>query len=104
MLGTIAGDVIGSPYERARIKHTSFPLFSIWSRFTDDTVLTIATAHALLTRRPYGEVYHDFGVRYPNAGYGGSFRKGLLRDDRAPYGSFRNRSAMRRAAAGLALT
>ena len=44
MLGTIAGDVIGSIYEVARIKHTDFPLFSAKSRFTDDSVLTIAFA------------------------------------------------------------
>jgi ADP-ribosylglycohydrolase len=45
MLGTIAGDAIGSVYEGARIKHADFPLFSSWSTFTNDTVLTIATAH-----------------------------------------------------------
>ena len=71
MLGTIAGDVIGSVYEVDRIKHTDFPLFSSWSRFTDDTVLTVATAHALLTGQPYADAYHEFGNRYPGAGYGG---------------------------------
>ena len=77
MLGTIAGDVIGSVYEVERIKHTDFPLFSSWSRFTDDTVLTVATAHALLTGQPYADAYHEFGNRYPGAGYGGTFRKWL---------------------------
>jgi ADP-ribosylglycohydrolase len=103
MLGTIAGDIIGSPYEGARIKHTSFPLFSTWSRFTDDTVLTIATAHALLSGRRYSDVYHDFGTRYPRAGYGGAFRAWLSRGDRAPYGSFGNGAAMRVGPVGLAM-
>ena len=103
MLGTIAGDVIGSIYEGDRIKDTGFPLFSRWSRFTDDTVLTIATAQALLTGRPYGDVYHDFGSRYPHAGYGGAFRQWLSRGDRLPYGSFGNGSAMRVGPVGLAM-
>jgi ADP-ribosylglycohydrolase len=103
MLGTIAGDVIGSIYERRRIKHTDFPLFSTESRFTDDTVLSVATAHALLTGQSYADAYHEFGNRYPRAGYGGGFRHWLSRDDRAPYGSFGNGSAMRVGPVGLAM-
>ena len=103
MLGTIAGDVIGSPYEVDRIKHTDFPLFSTWSRFTDDSVLTIATAHALLTGQPYADAYYDFGNRYPNAGYGGTFRRWLSLPDRKPYNSFGNGSAMRVGPVGLAM-
>ena len=104
MLGTIAGDVIGSIYEVARIKHTDFPLFSAKSRFTDDSVLTVATAHALLTGQPYADAYHEFGNRYPRAGYGGAFRGWLVRDDLAPYGSFGNGSAMRVGPVGLAMS
>jgi ADP-ribosylglycohydrolase len=48
MIGAIAGDVIGSVYESAPTKSLSFPLFAPASRFTDDTVLTIATAWAIL--------------------------------------------------------
>ena len=103
MLGSIAGDVIGSVYEVARIKHTDVPLFSPNSRFTDDSVLTVATAHALLTGQPYADAYHEFGNRYPRAGYGGAFRGWLVRDDRAPYGSFGNGSAMRVGPVGLAM-
>jgi ADP-ribosylglycohydrolase len=102
MLGAIAGDVIGSVYEGDGIKHTDFPLFSSRSRFTDDTVLTVATAHALLTGCSYAEAYHEFGNRHPYAGYGGAFRQGLWRGDRAPYGSFGNGSAMRVGPVGLA--
>lgn len=46
MLGAIAGDIIGAVYEARPIKTKDFELFSDWSRFTDDTVLTVATAHA----------------------------------------------------------
>jgi ADP-ribosylglycohydrolase len=102
MLGVIAGDVIGSPYEHHRIKHTDFPLFTPASRFTDDTVLTIATAHALLTGTSYAEAYHAYGCRYPRAGYGGAFRAWLASDERRPYGSWGNGSAMRVAPVGLA--
>ena len=52
MLGAIAGDIIGSPYEfdSNNIKTTDFPLFSERSRFTDDTVMTAAVAEALMDR------------------------------------------------------
>ncbi len=102
MLGAIAGDVIGSVYERAALKHTDFPLFSPHSCFTDDTVLTVATAHALLTEEPFAESYHRFGREHPNAGYGGSFRAWLSSDERRPYGSWGNGSAMRVSPVGLA--
>jgi len=103
MLGTIAGDVIGSVYEVDRIKRTDFPLFSTESCFTDDTVLTIATAHVLLTGQSYEDAYHEFGNRYPRAGYGGAFRRWLFDGDRKPYGSFGNGSAMRVGPVGLAM-
>jgi len=103
MLGPIAGDVIGSVYEHAGIKQTDFPLFSSWSRFTDDTVLTIATAHALLTGQEYADVYHAFGNRYPGAGYGSAFRRWLRNPSPVPYGSLGNGSAMRVGPVGLAM-
>ena len=48
MFGAIAGDIIGSVYEHSPVKTTRFPLFSEASRFTDDTVLTLALANAIL--------------------------------------------------------
>jgi ADP-ribosylglycohydrolase len=57
MLGAIAGDVIGSVYEANPIKTTDFPLFTKYSRFTDDTVLTMATAQAVLGGLDYASVY-----------------------------------------------
>ena len=44
MIGAIIGDIIGSPYEHRNHKSTDFTLFSDRSRFTDDTVLTVALA------------------------------------------------------------
>lgn len=102
MLGAISGDVIGSIYERARLKTTEFPLFSARSRFTDDSVLTVATAHALLTGESYAEAYHTFGNRYPHVGYGASFRAWLRSDSPAPYNSWGNGSAMRVSPVGIA--
>ena len=49
MYGAILGDMIGAPYEFDRGNKTKdFPLFGKGSRFTDDTVMTIAVAEALL--------------------------------------------------------
>ena len=102
MLGVIAGDVIGSRYERDPIKTTDFPLFHPLCRFTDDTVLTIATAAAILKGTPFEEVYLDFGRRYPRAGYGGNFNRWLSERNPQPYNSFGNGSAMRVAPVGWA--
>jgi ADP-ribosylglycohydrolase len=102
MIGAIAGDVIGSVHEHGFTKSTSFPLFDQYSRFSDDTVLTVATAYAILSGTPYEVAYRDFGRRYPHAGYGGSFRRWLFADEPRPYGSWGNGSAMRVAPVGLA--
>jgi ADP-ribosylglycohydrolase len=102
MIGVVAGDVIGSVYEHHGTKSTDFPLFHPRCRFTDDTVLTIATASAILEGTSYEAAYRDFGRRYPNAGYGGSFYRWLRASDPKPYGSWGNGSAMRVAPIGLA--
>ncbi len=73
MIGAIAGDVIGSIFENYAIKSTQFPLFSPYSRFTDDTVLTVAIANSILRKVDYATSLKTFGQKYPNAGYGGSF-------------------------------
>ena len=76
MLGAIAGDVIGSVYERHDIKDPDFqPLFDPAARLTDDTVLTCAVAEWVL--RGAGDDLvdrlHDWFARFPHAGYGGTF-------------------------------
>ena len=97
MLGAIAGDIIGSPYEgrQNHIKTKDFPLFSDRSHFTDDTVLSVAVADALLHRIPYEKVFRDYYRRYPNAGYGPSFIEWAKNASAGPYGSYGNGSAMR---------
>ena len=95
MLGAIAGDIIGSVYEHQPIKTKDFPLFSEDSTFTDDTVLTIAVADALLNDRDYAKSLRAWGSKYPNAGYGKSFITWLAVDGHPPYNSWGNGSAMR---------
>lgn len=102
MIGVIAGDVIGSVYEHRPTKAVDFPLFHERSRFTDDTVMTVATARAILEGVPYDRVYRELGQRYPNAGYGGGFYAWLFEDDPQPYNSWGNGSAMRVAPVGFA--
>jgi ADP-ribosylglycohydrolase len=102
MIGAVAGDVVGSVHEFAPQKSTDFPLLQPGCKFTDDTVLTIATAHAILTGQPYGDAYWDFGRRYPGRGYGGNFGQWLHSPNSKPYGSLGNGSAMRVSPVGLA--
>jgi ADP-ribosylglycohydrolase len=73
MLGAIVGDVVGSVYEFNNYRGLDFPLFSPKSTFTDDSVLTFATAKVLLDGLDYAAAYQDFARRYPNRGYGGFF-------------------------------
>ena len=112
MYGAILGDMIGAPYEFDHgAKTKDFPLFGKDSRFTDDTVMTIAVADALLEAGGEAADKPDvcaavvramqrWGRRYPRVGYGGLFRRWLVSDKPEPYGSFGNGSAMRVAAAG----
>ena len=98
MLGAIVGDIIGSVYERNNIKTKDFPLFRDDCRFTDDTVMTCAIADAVLkggSDDDFIDSMKKYGRMYPHAGYGGRFRKWLFSDDRKPYQSFGNGSAMR---------
>ena len=111
MYGAILGDIIGSPYEFDRgSKSKDFPLFSKHSTFTDDTVMTLAVADALLDAQPDADLewirnrlirgMQRFGEAYPHAGYGGMFRHWLRAKDPQPYGSYGNGSAMRVSSVG----
>ena len=110
MIGAILGDMIGSPYEFDRGNKTkTFPLFCRRSEFTDDTVMTVAVAQALLDTQPNGtdeEIYcalissmKQWGMRYPHAGYGVRFSHWLRAEHPDPYRSWGNGSAMRVSAA-----
>ena len=114
MYGALLGDMIGAPYEFDRgNKSKEFPMFSKGSEFTDDSVMTIAVAEALLDAREQGVEADEsavkallitsmrrWGRKYPYAGYGGNFFVWLRNTGMGPYGSFGNGSAMRVSSAG----
>ena len=104
MKGAIIGDIIGSIYEFDNIKTKDFPLFGKKCFFTDDSVMTVAIADALLsTRGRDDDTIRDvmqmrmrrYGQTYPGRGYGGHFLDWLYQDDPKPYNSCGNGSAMR---------
>lgn len=103
MIGAIAGDIVGSVYEFHSTKKVDFPLFSENSRFTDDTVMTLATAFSLMNDGDYAANYRLFGRLYPRAGYGKLFHLWLGEDQPRPYNSFGNGSAMRVSPVGFFL-
>lgn len=98
--GAVFGDIIGSAYEWRRTKKTDFQLFTPRTKFTDDTVCTIAVAEAIETGRPFDEELQKWCRKYRNAGYGGSFRRWIEEETPAPYNSWGNGSAMRVSPAG----
>ena len=95
MIGAIAGDIIGSVYENLRTKRKDFRLVTPMSNFTDDTVLTVAVADAILTRSPYGPKIKSYARRHPLRGYGPRFLVWMAKPGIKPYNSFGNGSAMR---------
>lgn len=95
MLGAILGDIVGSRFEHHNYKKKDFELWHPRCRFTDDTVLTIAVAEALLEEQAYAPSIREWGNRFPNAGYGGNFRKWLRKPEMGAYNSWGNGSAMR---------
>jgi ADP-ribosylglycohydrolase len=116
MLGAIIGDVIGSVYENEATKSEDFPLFTRFSRFTDDTVLTVAVADAILHRisHPlrfiqswrnttlYAQTIKAYGRRFPQAGYGSMFSMWMQKASLRGYRSFGNGGAMRVSPIGFA--
>jgi len=101
MLGAIIGDIVGSIYEFDNHRSKSFPLFGEGADFTDDTVLTVAVADALLHDKPVARTLAEWSWRYPGRGYGGRYAAWLKTWDLAPYGSFGNGAAMRVSPAAL---
>jgi ADP-ribosylglycohydrolase len=102
MIGAIAGDIIGSVYEGHNIKRMDFPLFDPHCYFTDDTVLTVAVADAVLTRSSYVKKLREYFQLYPECGYGPGFRKWAASGSDKPYFSTGNGSAMRVSPIGFA--
>lgn len=103
MLGSIIGDIVGSIYEFNNNKSKEFPLFSERMEYTDDSILTIATAKWILEGgNPVdSKLYYfryAFNYPYPKGGYGTSFIDWVNRaenGDFSPYNSCGNGSAMR---------
>ena len=105
MIGAIIGDVVGSRFEFNNIKTKEFELVTSKSKFTDDTVMTVAVADVLLNGNPNNvdqiiDTLKKWGKKYPNTGYGGHFYEWVLGSAREPYNSCGNGSAMRVSAAG----
>ena len=98
MLGAIVGDIVGSVYEWNNIKTKDFPLFRDDCFFTDDTVMTCAVAEAIMNggqKDDFIDAMKKYGRMYPNADYGARFNRWLMTENREPYNSFGNGSAMR---------
>ena len=104
MLGAIFGDIVGSHYEFDPTKNYDFQLLHEDSRPTDDTVMTLAVAKALMDtygedddtiRRAVIKEMQRLGRKYHDAGYGGTFYHWLDKHDPKPYGSYGNGSGMR---------
>lgn len=107
MIGAIIGDVAGSRFEWHNVKTKEFELFTQWCRPTDDSIMSLAVAKAILEnsgdlRGSAVRWMQTLGRRYPFAGYGGRFRSWLASDDPQPYNSWGNGSAMRVSACGFA--
>lgn len=102
MLAAIAGDIIGSRFEWDRIKSKDFELFAEDSVFTDDTVLTVAIAEALMDGGDYTEYLRRYTQTHPGRGYGSGFYDWAKSSVAGPYNSFGNGSAMRVSAVGWA--
>lgn len=105
MLGAIIGDIIGSAYEFHNVKATNFHLFTPHSRFTDDTVMSLAVAKWLVESPEHSsdhlvQCMQQLGQSNFYAGYGSSFKKWLITKAPKPYGSWGNGSAMRVSAIG----
>lgn len=103
MIGAIIGDIIGSRFEWQNIKSKDFDLFHKRCRFTDDTVMSLAVADAILKcNDDYSSLSNvtinsmqELGRNYPNCGFGLHFHRWIFSDDPKPYGSFGNGAAMR---------
>lgn len=106
ILGAIVGDIVGSTRKWKNAKTEGFELLPAGSRFTDDTVMTLAVAEWLMIDPTHSksrlvDCMQRLGRKYPDAGYGGMFRKWIATENPKPYNSFGNGSAMRVSPVGL---
>ena len=110
MIGAIIGDIAGSRFEFNNYRHKDFDLFTPECMVTDDSIMTLAIAKAIMESRPdWSDLgaqavrcMQEVGRPYPGCGYGGHFWGWMYSDDPQPYNSFGNGAAMRVSACGLA--
>ena len=97
MIGAICGDMAGSRFEGPNRYPTrvNFKMFPTDTYFTDDTVLTVAVADAILNDKPYADTIRSYYRKYPYVGYGKAFKAWGQTDDAEAYDSYGNGSAMR---------
>jgi len=95
IFGTIFGDIVGSVYETNNTKDYNFRLLSYKSTFTDDTILTVATADWLTNGGCISSYYDVYGNQYKERGFGKGFTEWLNKPTKEPYSSNGNGSAMR---------
>ena len=112
MLGAIIGDIVGSRFEWHNIKSKEFEFLTYKCSPTDDSIMTLALAQAILVSKPdYSDLSQNavecmqrVGRNYPDCGYGGKFRRWMFSSNPQPYNSFGNGAAMRVSPAGFAAT
>lgn len=112
LLGTAIGDIAGSRFEINDCKTGKdfILLHDSFGRFSDDTVMTLATASALLECDDISKLkdiaintYVNIGKKYLSCGFGGSFYNWIQSEDHKPYGSYGNGAAMRISPVGVAI-
>lgn len=109
MLGAIIGDIVGSRFEWDNNKSKEFDFLTYKCSVTDDSIMSLAIAKALLESKPDRSdlsehavrCMQDIGRHYPNCGYGGRFIEWIHSDNPKPYGSYGNGAAMRVSACGF---
>ncbi len=111
MIGALIGDIVGSVYEFDNIHTKQFPFFQPDCRRTDDSIMSLAVAQALLDYEDSGKFaslcnlactyMHKLGRLHPDGGYGGRFYGWLQSDHPQPYNSLGNGAAMRVSACGF---
>ena len=103
IIGAVIGDIAGSRLEfHDGFARHNFKMFGSGTKFTDDSIMTVAIADALLHEKDFRSAMLEWGRRYPNGGWAKGFRHWLKSRDPQPYGSAGNGSGMRVSAVGFA--
>lgn len=109
MLGAIIGDIVGSRFKENNNKSEYFELLTYKCNVTDDSIMSLAIAKALLESKiDYSDLSENalkymksIGLHYPDCGYDRRFINWIHSDNPKPYGSLGNGAAMRVSACGF---